>query len=284
MNVLPGRLNGDGYPRRPRPEAGRRRAAFRPRAPSGRASAASGCGRTGITRLRQLRPCITAQRALREKRKSCFLRRASNVILPGQYYDLETGLNYNYYRDYDPTSGRYVESDPIGLRGGVNTYAFVSDAPIIEEDANGLEAVSYLLQHPPGPPSELPAPELPSDAKKYYCAFINLCHGNRACAFRKIYDLRHFSPDGDSYPFWNIPVMRDAENFGLTASVSAWDSAGETSYIGVYVWQFHKVASGLPFVHTSPYSNDALNSGLAGKDYLGKSPDDMLKWCNNCGN
>jgi RHS repeat-associated protein len=39
-----------------------------------------------------------------------------NLCHPGQYYDAETGLNYNYFGDYDPQTGRYVESDPIGPR------------------------------------------------------------------------------------------------------------------------------------------------------------------------
>lgn len=43
---------------------------------------------------------------------------ASRVRLPGQYFDTETGLNYNYFRDYEPGTGRYVEFDPIGLKGG----------------------------------------------------------------------------------------------------------------------------------------------------------------------
>jgi len=41
-----------------------------------------------------------------------------NLRFPGQYFDQETGLHYNYYRDYDPNTGRYIESDPVGLWGG----------------------------------------------------------------------------------------------------------------------------------------------------------------------
>ena len=53
-----------------------------------------------------------------------------NLRFPGQYFDKETNLHYNYFRDYDPQTGRYVESDPIGLGGGINTYSYVDQDPL----------------------------------------------------------------------------------------------------------------------------------------------------------
>ncbi len=61
-----------------------------------------------------------------------------NLRFPGQYFDTETGLHYNYYRDYDPVTGRYLESDPIGLRGGVGTYGYVGGRPLTKRDLLGL--------------------------------------------------------------------------------------------------------------------------------------------------
>jgi RHS repeat-associated protein len=63
-----------------------------------------------------------------------------NIRFPGQYYQAETGLNQNWNRDYDPLGGgRYIESDPIGLSSGVNTYAYAEDDPTMVTDRLGLD-------------------------------------------------------------------------------------------------------------------------------------------------
>ncbi|WP_157476460.1 T6SS effector amidase Tae4 family protein [Lysobacter sp. Root690] len=61
-----------------------------------------------------------------------------NMRFPGQRYDAASGLVYNYFRDYDAGSGRYVQSDLIGLAGGISTYGYVGGIPTVSVDPSGL--------------------------------------------------------------------------------------------------------------------------------------------------
>jgi RHS repeat-associated protein len=71
---------------------------------------------------------------------------AVNLRFPGQYFDSETGLHYNYFRDYDPGTGRYVQGDPIGLAGDINAYTYVNNRPFDFADPEGLTWLVWLLR------------------------------------------------------------------------------------------------------------------------------------------
>ncbi|MDA8093409.1 MAG: RHS repeat-associated core domain-containing protein, partial [Betaproteobacteria bacterium] len=65
----------------------------------------------------------------------------NNLRFPGQYYDAETGLSYNLNRSYDPTVGRYLEPDPLGLAAGTNLYSYVNANPLNYVDPLGLASI-----------------------------------------------------------------------------------------------------------------------------------------------
>ena len=69
-----------------------------------------------------------------------------DLRFPGQRYDSVTGLHQNMYRDYDPKTGRYIQSDPAGLVGGANPYAYVSGNPFITIDTLGLYPAVGIVQ------------------------------------------------------------------------------------------------------------------------------------------
>ena len=80
----------------------------------------------------------------------------NNLRFPGQYFDAETGLNYNYYRDYNPAIGRYIEADPIGLRGGINLFLYTRANPLRWIDPSGLTGIAIPFPFPIVEPIPVP--------------------------------------------------------------------------------------------------------------------------------
>ena len=124
--------------------------------------------------------------------------------LPGQYYDSETGLHYNYFRTYDPSTGRYIESDPIGLKGGLNTYGYIGGNPLNYVDPLGLYWFRQSWQLP-GVVGRESSPVEPGDTtseviEKYVPA---------GYAFGEMHDAFVGDATNAGYPDWmvNIPSM-----------------------------------------------------------------------------
>jgi RHS repeat-associated protein len=93
-----------------------------------------------------------------------------DLRFPGQFYDQNAKLHYNYFRDYDPNTGRYIESDPIGLGGGINTYAYVGGNPVKLTDPLGLDLTPNRVYVPytpvPTPPTPAICPARKTTTKK----------------------------------------------------------------------------------------------------------------------
>ncbi len=69
----------------------------------------------------------------------------NNLRFPGQYYDVETGLHYNFHRYYDPATARYLTPDPAGIAGGLNPYLYAKGNPTSYIDPTGEAAVQFVL-------------------------------------------------------------------------------------------------------------------------------------------
>ncbi len=187
-----------------------------------------------------------------------------NLRYPGQYFDQETGLHYNYLRDYEPGTGRYVEGDPIGLLGGISSYSYVRADPLGLVDPLGLEGMGGWT-YPPGPHRDqyerarsgrscIDRPWQPSDPDKVRCLI---------CKYKD--NTSDLSAARSSGSLQNSLSARDAEHYLVACDLA--NSLGQgTSIVLTLMWEGGKVVRRLPPIcsiwPTSPLGG--LGSGLSG--------------------
>jgi RHS repeat-associated protein len=109
----------------------------------------------------------------------------NNLRFPGQYFDQETGLHYNYYRDYNPAIGRYPEADPVGIiRGENHLYVYVANRPITDIDPKGLARFPAVGTDACKYYSDLCKKQKCSNPDKYACDTKKCCeaYGNSPLA------------------------------------------------------------------------------------------------------
>ncbi len=116
-----------------------------------------------------------------------------NPRFPGQLFDKETRLHYNYFRDYDPQTGRYIESDPLGLAAGINTYAYVNSNPLSNADPFGLRPLNEREKRclaPYVPQVDLDSAEIHEEEAPWYLGgdFAAITRGNNIYFQPGVYD------------------------------------------------------------------------------------------------
>lgn len=152
---------------------------------------------------------------------------------PGQRYDAASGLNYNYFRDYDPSTGRYVESDPLGISDGPSTYGYVQSNSLMGIDPFGLTSLWFNARTKTLTvvPTVGPMYRITGSSGRQDCDRCTskdrdkgpIPSGNYRLYSRELTDpnavgdlVRNFAPGGGDWGDWRVPLWPEpgTETFG----------------------------------------------------------------------
>lgn len=185
-----------------------------------------------------------------------------DMRFPGQRYDAVSGVNYNYFRDYEPGIGRYVQSDLIGLAGGVSTYAYVNGNPVNLIDPLGLEGI--------GPWTYAPGQNYGANACQQ--AAMTQMMGDIAINITPLAifeTIANIGFDTSINPMsWGDSGKRDAAVVGTVASgvfqaQGYWDSTRVSPYHARYQDLLSRPNSGLGARNAASTANKLANSNAA---------------------
>ena len=153
-----------------------------------------------------------------------------NLRFPGQYFDAESRLHYNYFRDYNPATGRYVQSDPIGLDGGLNAYLYSSGSPVNAIDIYGLIECSCIESSSGRPTNK------PKNKNGEYDKYCNYSCSCGSCGVIEIKDIK-----AENGPFGQIckgvsesgyppAITQKTSRFDINTD-SLWDRFWDKEYV-----------------------------------------------------
>ncbi|MCS0583367.1 DUF6531 domain-containing protein [Massilia pinisoli] len=173
-----------------------------------------------------------------------------NLRFPGQVFDKETNNHYNYFRDYDPQTGRYVQSDPIGLAAGINTYIYVGGDPLSVIDPYGLWGVADL-------------PSIPQPALDFATGVADAASLGLGPLARQALDI-------------NGSVNRCSKAYAAGEWASVALGAGRMAYAGIAKVGAAAAADGAAAIAFRNGLKRIMRGPLAGSNYRIKNYEDLL--------